>query len=64
MLAKIIGEIKAEQTKKAVEAVKYVPGDGKDLTFQYGLRVGFHAGLEEALAIIDRALKLQDKDID
>jgi hypothetical protein len=44
--------------------VKFVPGEGKDLTFHYGLRVGFHAGLEEALAIIDRALKLQDKDID
>jgi hypothetical protein len=64
LLAKIIGEIKAEQTKHALEAVKFVPGEGKDLTFHYGLRVGFHAGLEEALAIIDRALKLQDKDID
>lgn len=64
MLAKIIGEIKAEQAKRALEAVKTVPGEGKDLTFQYGLRVGFHAGLEEALVIIDRALKQQDRDID
>jgi hypothetical protein len=64
LLAKIIGEIKAEQTRRALEAVSKTPGDGKDPSFQYGLRVGFHAGLEEALAIIDRALKLQDKDID
>jgi hypothetical protein len=64
LLAKIIGEIKAEQIKRAVESVSKVPGDGKDPSFQYGLRIGFHAGLEEALEIIDRALKHQDKDID
>jgi hypothetical protein len=64
LLSKIIGEIKAEQAKKALEAVKFVPSDGKDLSFHYGLRIGFNAGLEEALAIIERALKQQDKDID
>lgn len=62
MFNRLITEVKNEQIRAALEAVSKQPGDGKDPAYEYGLRVGYHAGLEKALQLIDRVLKEQDRD--
>lgn len=62
MFAKIIADIKAEQTRHAIESVSKPLGSEKDAAYEYGLRVGFYGGLQQALGLIERALREQDKD--
>lgn len=64
MLSKIIADIKAEQTRHAVESVSKPMGTEKDAAYEYGLRVGFYGGLQQALVLIERALREQDRDFE
>ena len=64
MINKIVTEVKNEQIRAALEAVSKQPGEGRDPAYEYGLRIGYHAGLEKALQLIDRVLKDQDRDFD
>lgn len=60
---KLIQLIKDEQQRSAIEAMSRPPSDGKDVSFEFGRRLGYHAGLDKALDIILRSLK-DDRDID
>lgn len=39
-------------------------GTEKDAAYEYGLRVGFYGGLQQALVLIERALREQDRDFE
>ena len=57
MLAKFISTIKAEKDKLAHEAVKVRPGEGKDISFEYGHRQGVYAGLDKAIQLIEQVVR-------
>ena len=54
MLAEFIAAIKAEKDKVAEEAIIVRPGEGKDISFEYGKRQGVYAGLDRAIQLIER----------
>ena len=54
MLAEFIAAIKAEKDKVAEEAIRVRPGEGKDISFEYGKRQGVYAGLDRAIQLIER----------
>jgi hypothetical protein len=57
MLAKIITTIKTEKDKVAHEAARIRPGEGKDISFEYGHRQGVYAGLEKAIQLIEQVVR-------
>lgn len=61
MLDKFFAKIQAEKEKMAHEAVSMKPGEGKDISFEYGYRQGVYQGLERAKQLIEQALRDQDK---
>lgn len=61
MIDKIIGKIKNAQQQAALEAVSRPPSEGKDVAYLYGQRVGYYAGLEHALRLIEQTLSDQDR---
>jgi hypothetical protein len=60
MLAKFISTIKAEKDKVAAEAIKVRPGEGKDISFEYGHRQGVYAGLDRAIQLIEQVVRDTD----
>jgi len=60
MLAKFISTIKAEKDRVAAEAIKVRPGEGKDISFEYGYRQGVYAGLERAMQLIEQVVRDPD----
>ena len=61
MLDKVFAKLEAEKTRLALEAVSMKPGEGKDISFEYGYRQGVYAGLDRAKQLIEQILKDQDK---
>ena len=61
MLDKFFAKIQAEKEKMAHEAVSMKPGEGKDISFEYGYRQGVYQGLERAKQLIEQTLRDQDK---
>ena len=61
MLEKYFAKIQAEKEKMAHEAVAIKPGEGKDISFEYGYRQGVYQGLELAKQLIEQVLRDQDK---
>jgi len=62
MLAKIVAVINAEKNRLAHDAFKIRPGEGKDISFEYGHRHGVYAGLEQAIQLIERIYRDIDND--
>ena len=62
MLAKIAAVINAEKNRVAHDATKIRPGEGKDISFEYGHRQGFYAGLDQAIQLIERLYRDADND--
>lgn len=62
MLAKIVSVINAEKNRLAHDAVKIRPGEGKDISFEYGHRQGVYAGLDQAIQLIERIYRDIDND--
>lgn len=62
MLAKIITTIRAEKDQVAAEAIKVRPGEGKDISFEYGHRQGVYAGLDRAIQLIERVYRDLEND--
>ena len=66
MLAEFIAVIKAEKDKVAEEAIRVRPGEGKDISFEYGHRQGVYAGLDKAIQLINsvvRDVELKTRDL-
>ena len=57
MLAKIVSVINAEKNRLAHDAVKIRPGEGKDISFEYGHRQGVYAGLDRAIQLINSVVR-------
>ena len=57
MLVEFIAAIKAEKERVALEAIKIRPGEGKDISFEYGHRQGIYAGLDRAIQLIERTVR-------
>ena len=57
MLAEFIAVIKAEKDKVAEEAIRVRPGEGKDISFEYGHRQGVYAGLDRAIQLINNVVR-------
>lgn len=57
MLAEFIAVIKAEKNKLAEEAITLRPGEGKDISFEYGHRQGVYAGLDRAIQLINNVVR-------
>ena len=57
MLAEFIAVIKAEKDKVAEEAIRVRPGEGKDISFEYGHRQGVYAGLDKAIQLINSVVR-------
>jgi hypothetical protein len=57
MLAAFIAVLKAEKEKVAAEAIKIRPGEGKDISFEYGHRQGVYAGLDRAMQLINNVVR-------
>lgn len=62
MLAKAIAAIRAEKEQVATEAIKVRPGEGKDISFEYGHRQGVYAGLDRAIQLIERVYRDLEND--
>jgi hypothetical protein len=62
MLAKIIASINAEKNRVAHDATKIRPGEGKDISFEYGHRQGVYAGLDQAIQLIERIYRDVEND--
>lgn len=62
MLAKIVAVINAEKNRVAHDAAKIRPGEGKDISFEYGHRQGVYAGLDQAIQLIERIYRDIDND--
>jgi hypothetical protein len=62
MLAKAIAAIRAEKEQVAIEAIKVRPGEGKDISFEYGQRQGVYAGLDRAIQLIERVYRDLEND--
>ena len=60
MLAKIVSVINAEKNRLAHDAVKIRPGEGKDISFEYGHRQGVYAGLDRAIQLIEQVVRDTD----
>jgi predicted alpha-1,6-mannanase (GH76 family) len=66
MLAEFIAVIKAEKDKVAEEAIRVRPGEGKDISFEYGHRQGVYAGLDKAIQLINsvvRDVEIKNRDL-
>lgn len=61
MIEKIIGRIKAAQQKAALNAVSHPPAPDQNIEYLYGQRVGYYAGLDQALKEIDEILRDRDE---
>lgn len=57
MLATFIAAIKAEKDRVAAEAIQMRPGEGKDISFEYGHRQGIYAGLDRAIQLINNVVR-------
>lgn len=57
MIQIIISALLEEKSRVAHEAMSQ-PGDGS--SFEYGRRIGFYAGLERALALIEETLAKEE----
>lgn len=57
MLASFIAALKAEKDRVATEAIQLRPGEGKDISFEYGYRQGVYAGLERAIQLINNVVR-------
>ena len=57
MLQIIISALLEEKSRVAHEAMSQ-PGDGS--SFEYGRRIGFYAGLERAMALIEKTLAKEE----
>lgn len=57
MLASFIAAIKAEKDRVAAEAIQMRPGEGKDISFEYGHRQGIYAGLDRAIQLINNVVR-------
>ena len=57
MLVEFIAAIKAEKERVALEAIKIRPGEGKDISFEYGHRQGVYAGLDRAIQLIEHTVR-------
>lgn len=61
MLEKIFAKILAEKDRLAHELASNKPGEGKDISYEYGYRQGVYAGLDYAKQLIEGVLRDQDK---
>jgi hypothetical protein len=57
VIAEFIAAIKAEKDKMAEEAIRVRPGEGKDISFEYGHRQGVYAGLDRAIQLINSVVR-------
>lgn len=61
MIDKLIGKLKEQQTIVAKQAVEQPPSPDVNVQYMYGQRIGYYAGLQKALDLIDATLRDQDK---
>lgn len=61
MINRIITKLKEQQDSAAHQALAQPPSDGKDVVYLYGQRIGYYAGLETAIRIINEVLRDQDR---
>ena len=60
MIERLIGKIKEQQTIVAKAALEQPPSPDTNVQYAYGQRIGYYAGLQKALDLIDSMLKDQD----
>ncbi len=61
MIDKLIGKLKEQQAIVAKQAVEQPPSPDMNVQYMYGQRIGYYAGLQKALDVIDSMLKDQDR---
>jgi hypothetical protein len=61
VIDKIIGRIRLAQQKAALNAVSHPPAPDQNIEYLYGQRVGYYAGLDQALKEIDEILRDRDE---
>lgn len=61
MIDKLIGKIKEQQVLAAKTALEQPPSPDTNVQYLYGQRIGYYAGLQKALDVIDSMLKDQDR---
>ena len=61
MIDRLIGRLKEQQTIVAKAALEQPPSPDANVQYMYGQRIGYYAGLQKALDLIDAMLKDQDK---
>lgn len=61
MINKLIGRLKEQQVIVAKAALEQPPSPDVNVQYMYGQRIGYYAGLQKALDLIDSMLKDQDK---
>ena len=60
MIDRLIGKIKEQQTIVAKAALEQPPSPEMNVQYLYGQRIGYYAGLQKALDLIDSMLRDQD----
>ncbi len=62
MINHLIGKIKEQQALVAKHALEQPPSsESQNIQYLYGQRIGYYAGLQKALDLIDTLLKDQDE---
>jgi len=61
VIEKVIAKIRAAQQKAALNAVSHPPAPDQNVEYLYGQRVGYYAGLDQALKEIDEILRDRDE---
>jgi len=61
VIDKLIGKIKEQQVLAAKTALEQPPSPDTNVQYLYGQRIGYYAGLQKALDVIDSMLKDQDR---
>lgn len=61
MIERLIGKLKEQQAIVAKAALEQPPSPDANVQYMYGQRIGYYAGLQKALDLIDAMLKDQDK---
>jgi hypothetical protein len=61
VISRIIAKLKEQQDSAAHQALTQAPSEDKDVVYLYGQRIGYYAGLEAAIRIVNEVLKDQDR---
>lgn len=61
MINRLIGKLKEQQIEVAKTALEKPPSPDANVEYMYGQRIGYYAGLQKALDLIDGLLRDQDE---